>query len=221
MKAPGVALAAPIDASGLMLATVRKRPFNDPAWLFEWKYDGFRCLVRKTGAAVELISRPGNSLNRSFPEIVDAVASIPGDFTWDSELTVDKASGHSSFERLLKRASTSVTSRVRAAAREYPARLYVFDMLSSKKRDLRSLPLLARKGILRDSFDDTSTLIYATGVVGIGDWVFEQVEAHDFEGMMAKRMDAPYQRGRSRDWLKIKYAGYGRPAALGFGHSKR
>ena len=170
---------------------------------------------------VELISRPGNRLERSFPDIVDAVAAVPGDFTWDSELTVDQATGQSSFERLLKRASTSVTSRVRAAAREHPARLYVFDMLSIQKRDLRSLPLLTRKGFLRDSFDDIGTLIFANGVVGVGDWVFEQVEAHGFEGMVAKRLDAPYQRGRSRDWLKIKYAGYGRPAALGFGRSKR
>lgn len=58
-KAPGVALTRPIEASDLMLATVRKTPFNDPDWLFEWKYDGFRCLVRKRGDRVELLSRNG------------------------------------------------------------------------------------------------------------------------------------------------------------------
>jgi bifunctional non-homologous end joining protein LigD len=220
MRAPGGPLAAAINASDLMLATLRKKPFTDPEWLFEWKY-GFRCLVRKTGSVVELISRPGNRLNGSFPDIVEAVAAVPGDFTWDSELTVDHPTGHSSFERLLTRASTSVPSRVRAAARAHPARLYLFDILSTRKRDLRSLPLLKRKAFLRDSFGDTGTLIFANGMIGVGDWVFEQVQAHGFEGMLAKRLDAPYQRGRSRDWLKIKYAGYGRPAALGFGRSKR
>jgi bifunctional non-homologous end joining protein LigD len=47
------------------------------------------------------------------------------------------------------------------------------------------------------------------------------VKLHDFEGMVAKRLDSTYQRGRSRDWIKVKHADYSRPAALGFGQSKR
>jgi bifunctional non-homologous end joining protein LigD len=216
-NAPGVALARPIEAADLMLATIRRAPFDDEGWIFEWKYDGFRCLIRKQGDVVDLVSRPGKSLNRSFPEIVAAVAKIPGDFTWDAELTVDDATGHSNFEKLLSRASTSVAMRVRAASLANPARLYVFDMLTTGDRDLRGLPLLERKGFLRDSFEDTKVLVFANGIVGAGTWVFEQVEAHGFEGMLAKRLDSLYQRGRSRDWQKIKHAGYGRPAALGFG----
>ena len=64
-------------------------------------------------------------------------------------------------------------------------------------------------------FENTSELVYVTGIVAVGAWVFEQVEAHDFEGMVAKRLDSTYQRGRSNDWRKVKYAGYSRPAALG------
>ncbi|MDB6082225.1 MAG: dependent ligase, partial [Gammaproteobacteria bacterium] len=169
---------------------------------------------------VDLVSRPGNSLNRSFPEIVAAVAKIPGDFTWDAELTVDDATGHSNFEKLLSRSSTSVAMRVRAASLANPARLYAFDMLTIGDRDLRGLSLLERKGFLRDSFEDTKTLVFANGIVGAGTWVFEQVEAHGFEGMLAKRLASTYQKGRSRDWLKIKHAGYGRPAALGFGRKE-
>jgi bifunctional non-homologous end joining protein LigD len=88
-NAPGVALTRPIEASDLMHATVYKTPFSDPDWLFEWKYDGFRCLVRKSGDRVELLSRKGNALNGSFPDIVQAVSLVPGDFVWDGELTVD------------------------------------------------------------------------------------------------------------------------------------
>jgi bifunctional non-homologous end joining protein LigD len=162
------------------------------------------------------VSRPGKSLNRSFPEIVAAVAQIPGDFTWDAELTVDNPSGHSNFEKLLSRASTTIASRVRAASLANPARLYLFDILTLGNRDLRGLPLLERKAFLRDSFDDTKALVFANGIVGAGTWVFEQVEAHGFEGMVAKRLASLYQRGRSSDWQKIKYAGYSRPSALGF-----
>jgi bifunctional non-homologous end joining protein LigD len=208
-----------IDASDLMLATLNRAPFSREDWLFELKYDGHRCLVRKVGARVELISRQGNLMNRSFPDVLAAVAQVPGDFIWDAELTVDEPTGQSSFERLQIRARTSVAANVRAAMRLHPARLYVFDMLADGDRDIRHLPLVERKQALRDSFDNTAVLVYVTGIVAAGAWVFEQVKEHDFEGMVGKRLDSPYQRGRSRDWLKVKFANYSRPAALGWGRS--
>jgi len=208
-----------IEAADLMLATLWPRPFSRVGWLFELKYDGFRCLVRKHGPLVSLISRQGNILNGPFPDIIEAVAAVPGDFAWDAELTVDESTGRSSFERLQTRARTSVPGRVRAAIRAHPARLYVFDVLAVDERDIRRLSLIERKQILRVSFDDTATLVYVSGVVEAGEWVFEQVQAHDFEGMVGKRLDAPYQRGRTKDWLKVKYANYSRPAALGWGRS--
>lgn len=206
-----------MDAGDLMLATLRRRPFSDPEWLYEIKYDGFRCLILKVGANVDLLSRNGNSFNGSFPEVVEAVSTVPGDFAWDAELTVDDATGRPSFERLQRRAVTRTAKNVRAAAKADPARLYIFDALSINGEDLRGLWLLERKERLRDSFDDTRTLIYASGVRGAGEFVFGQAQSLDLEGMVAKRLDSTYQRGRSRGWLKIKWSGYSRPAALGFG----
>jgi bifunctional non-homologous end joining protein LigD len=206
-----------IDASDLMLATLHGRPFYDPDWLFELKYDGFRCLIVKAGERVELWSRNGNLFNGSFPEVLHAVEAVPGDFVWDAELTVDDDAGRSSFDRLRQRAVTKTPMNVRAAAKANPARLYIFDALSIDGADIRSLPLIDRKLQLRESFENTRTLIYASGVEGAGEFVFGEVVARDLEGMVAKRLDSTYQRGRSRDWLKVKYAGYGRPAALGWG----
>ncbi|MFL9902671.1 DNA ligase [Paraburkholderia fungorum] len=206
-----------MDASDLMLATLHRRPFSDPEWLYEIKYDGFRCLILKVGERVDLLSRSGNSFSGSFPEVVDAVSRVPGDFVWDAELTVDDATGRPSFERLQRRAVTRTAKNVRAAAKADPARLYIFDALSVDGEDLRGLWLLERKERLRDSFDDMRTLVYASGVRGAGEFVFGQAQSLDLEGMVAKRLDSTYQRGRSRDWLKIKNAGYSRPAALGFG----
>jgi bifunctional non-homologous end joining protein LigD len=206
-----------MDASDLMLATLHRRPFSDPEWLYEWKYDGFRCLVRKQGGHVDLISRTGKPFNRSFPDIVEAVAAVPGDFTWDTELAVGDGKGPLSFDRLQQRARTTSPKNIGAAVRSCPARLYVFDLLSADDCDLREIELIERKNRLRDTFDDTATLVYSNAVVGVGMWVFEQVQYYGFEGMLAKRMSSPYTRGRSRDWIKIKNAGYDRPAALGFG----
>jgi bifunctional non-homologous end joining protein LigD len=206
-----------LKASDLMLATRHSAPFSDPDWLFELKYDGFRCLVIKAGSEVKLWSRNGNLFNGSFPDVVEAVAAVPGDFAWDAELTVDDDTGRSSFERLRQRAVTKTPKNVRAAAKSDPARLYVFDALSIDGVDLRSLPLTERKARLRKSFDNTRTIIYASGVEEEGLLVFNEVENLGLEGMVAKRLDSTYQRGRSRDWLKIKSQGYGRPAALGWG----
>ncbi|WP_133667306.1 DNA ligase [Paraburkholderia sp. BL10I2N1] len=198
-----------------MLATPRRAPFSDEEWIYELKLDGFRTLVRKTRDQVELISRPGNPLNLSFPDIVGAVSQVPGDFIWDAELTVDNPDGRPSFHRLQTRAKTSRPSNVRAAVTAHPARLYVFDMLATGDRDLRGLPLDARKRLLRDAFGDTGTLVYLSGIVAAGHWVFEQVQALGLEGMVAKRLKSTYQRGRSPDWQKVRNARYSRPAAPG------
>lgn len=216
----GVALLAPIEARDLMLATLHRAPFSEEGWIYEVKYDGFRVMVRKAGEQVELVSRPGNSLNRSFPDIVAAVAEIPGDLVFDGELTVDTPTGRSDFDRLRKRAVTSVASRVGAAAIEDPARLYLFDIMANNGRDLRGLPLVTRKEHLRGCFHDTKTVIFVNGIVGAGHWVFEQVEQLDLEGMVAKRLQSTYQSGRSPDWRKIKFSGYSRQAALGWGRAR-
>jgi bifunctional non-homologous end joining protein LigD len=196
-----------IQASDLMIATLKRHPFSDPDWLFEWKYDGYRCLVRKSDR-VELISREGNSLNASFPDIVRAVEAVPGEFVWDAELAVGAGRGNA-FALLQQRAKTTSPRNVPAAVRRCPARLYVFDMLANK-RDLRGLPLIERKAILRDSFDDTDALSFVSGIIGAGTEVFELVKQHKFEGMLAKRLASTYRKGRSRDWYKIKWDGYSR-----------
>jgi bifunctional non-homologous end joining protein LigD len=74
----------------------------------------------------------------------------------------------------------------------------------------RHFSLIERKRYLRDSFGDTGVLVFVNGIVGAGDQVFELVRSYGFEGMLCKRLASTYQKGRSRDWLKIKHAGYER-----------
>lgn len=199
-----------------MHSTLRSRPFSDKSWLYEWKYDGFRCLVRKEGASVLLISKQGKSFNRSFPEIVAAVTAVPGDFVLDAELAVADAKGREAFKRLQDRARLSVVKNVVAAARRHPARLYFFDMMASDDVDLRDLPLIERKARLRDCFDNTETLVFSSSVIGDGEQVFSLVRQYGFEGMVAKRIASPYRAGRSTDWIKIKDRDYERQAAHGW-----
>ena len=206
-----------IEASDLMHSTLHKRPFSNREWVFEWKYDGFRCLVRKQCGQVDLISREGKPFSTSFPEVVAAIAAIPGDFVFDSELAVGSGRGSVEFANLQQRARTVSPRSVPAAVRNSPARLYVFDMLAKGQLDLRVQPLIDRKKRLRDKFDDTLTLVYVTDVEGLGELVFEQVLAHDFEGMVCKRKDSAYVRGRAHNWIKVMNPGYSRQNALAFG----
>ncbi|MDR6381853.1 ATP-dependent DNA ligase [Paraburkholderia caribensis] len=206
-----------IEAADLMHSILQKRPFSDTEWLFEWKLDGFRCLVRKERNRVDLISREGKFFNRSFPDVAKAVAQVEGDFVWDAELAVGGGRGSLDFARLQQRARTVSPRNVPPAARQFPARLFVFDLLMRGAHDMRTQPLDVRKGVLRQTFEDTSTLIYVTHVDTVGNLVFEQVVGHDFEGMVCKRKDSLYVRGRSLNWIKIKNSAYTRQAALGFG----
>ena len=207
-----------IEATDLMHATLQKRPFSSHDWLFEWKFDGFRCLVRKHGDHVDLISREGKPFNLSFPDVVKAVSAVPGDFVLDAELAVGAGRG-GDFGLLQQRAKTISPRSIPSAVRKCPARLYVFDMLTRGTLDIRDRPLIERKSMLRDTFDDKPTLVYATHVETVGELVFEQVLLLDFEGMVCKRKDSLYVRGRSMNWIKVKNADYSRPAALGFGRT--
>ncbi|WP_175795460.1 MULTISPECIES: ATP-dependent DNA ligase [Burkholderia cepacia complex] len=77
--------------------------------------------------------------------------------------------------------------------------------------------MLERKRLLREVFDDSATLVFVNGIVGHGCAAFKHVVALDLEGLVVKRLDSRYQRGRSKDWLKLKNPSYHRQAALGFG----
>jgi bifunctional non-homologous end joining protein LigD len=92
----------------------------------------------------------------------------------------------------------------------------MFDMPTIGFRDRAVCRYVSGMALLRDSFEDTGSFVFTNSIAGAGEWVFEQVVFHGFEGMIANRLDSLYLRGRTHEWQKIKYAGYGRPAALGF-----
>jgi bifunctional non-homologous end joining protein LigD len=182
-RPPGVPLERSIKASDLIHATSRRHPFDDENWLFENKIDGFRCLTGKAGNEVKLLSRKGNPFNQAFPEIEEAVtAQVRRDVVMDSELAVDDARGHQAFEMVQRRSRMSVPYRVRTAANENPARLYIFDLLALDGYDVCSLPLLDRKRLPRTAFDDSGLLVFVNGIVGLRCAVFEQIVALDLEG---------------------------------------
>jgi bifunctional non-homologous end joining protein LigD len=195
-----------ISHRDLMHATAIARPFSRPGWVFELKYDGFRCLTVKAGADVRLLSRNGRDMAGSFPEIVEHVRQLREDVAIDSELVVQDEAGKPVFERLVRRAATRKPDSALIAARRDPAAIFAFDLLALRDEDLRRQPLLRRKAALEHLLHEQARLRYAGHIGERGVELFAKAEELELEGIVGKRGDSLYTAGRSRDWVKLKTA---------------
>jgi bifunctional non-homologous end joining protein LigD len=222
-------IAAAADAAGapkrpvalehlpLMLAETAEAPFSKPGWIFEIKYDGFRLLIARRDGKVIMRYRSGQDATHIFPDVARAAAGLPArDFLLDAEVVVHDESGRPVFNRLQQRTQLSRAADIARAAVDYPAVVHAFDLLAFEGRDLRPLPLLARKTLLRELLPPVGTLRYADHVEERGAELFEEVKRLGLEGLMAKRADSPYRGARSTDWLKVKVEHTGDFAILGF-----
>ena len=199
-----------------MHATPHAKSFTAAGWLFEMMLDRFRALARRRGAAVELLSRTGRRMGNECPEIINALERTAGEWVLDAELVVPDGRGHPSFESTRRRAVMRRRSSIITAAAETPAALCVFDVLIVDGRDVRALPLVERKARLRELFEDTPWIQIVGSLEAHGEALFDQAVRLDIEGIVAKRVDAPYSAGRQLGWLKIKNRGYSRQEALRF-----
>jgi bifunctional non-homologous end joining protein LigD len=149
-----------------------------------------------------MASRTGRGLQTSYPELVDALAAQPcADFVVDGEI-VAFAGSRTSFERLQGR--MGIADRERARRSGIPVFLYVFDLLHVDGHDVTRLPLTARKQLLRAALTWEDPLRFTTHRRTQGAAAFEDACRRGWEGIIAKRAESPYQRTRSRDWLKVK-----------------
>jgi len=183
-----------------MKAVLSDRPFSDPAWVFERKLDGIRCGVIRRAGDVRLVSRTGQNLTSSYPELVDELAGGP-DLVADGEIVAFRG-GVTSFERLQGRMQIrdpEVARRSRIAVY-----LYLFDLLELDGRDPRSLPLRERKRRLRAAVRWRGRIRFTPHRVGDGEALLADACRRGWEGLIAKRAESPYVATRSRDWLKLK-----------------
>jgi bifunctional non-homologous end joining protein LigD len=191
----------------VMLAE-RREPadvFSSPEWLFEFKWDGFRLLAGREGGKARLIYRRGSDATSLYLEVARALESLPfGDLVLDGEVVVRGERGRTSFQRLQKRALLHRPADLARARLEYPAEFCAFDLLAFEGFDLRPLPLVTRKGLLRRLLPRAGALRYSDHVEAQGQAVWDYVKREGLEGMVAKRADATYRGERSADWLKFK-----------------
>ncbi|HKC09288.1 MAG TPA: DNA ligase D [Methylomirabilota bacterium] len=187
------------------LATLAERPFSDPAWLFEIKYDGVRVLASRRGNRVELYGRSGQDTTSRYPEVVRALRALPVEsFVIDGEIVALDDAGRSSFQRLQPRMALTDPREVERLAIQRPALGVFFDCLMLDDRDLRKLPLVDRKECLRLLVPSLGAVRYGDHVIEDGKAFFELASEQRLEGMVAKRARSVYSGARTRDWIKIK-----------------
>ena len=137
------------DFLPLMLATLTDEYFSSNDWIFEHKFDGVRCLVIKRNSKVQLMSRNRNIMNKSYLEIVHAFEKQKADnFIIDGEI-VATLKGISDFELLQSRINLKDLAAIQAKTKEIPVALRIFDIMYVGGYDIRHLPLLERKQILK------------------------------------------------------------------------
>lgn len=178
-----------------MLATLYKEPFDDPDWLFEVKWDGYRAIAETRQGKVSFYTRNSIPLERRFPEIVESLQKLEFEAILDGEVVVVDDQGRPDFEMLQN------YGKARAGHLLY----YVFDILYLNKHDLTNMPLLKRKELLKEILPKDPYIRLSDFVRKGGVAFFRAAKKQGLEGIMAKHAQSVYQVGRrSSEWRKVK-----------------
>jgi ATP-dependent DNA ligase len=189
-----------------MLAKASDALPEGDGWLYEPKWDGFRAIVFRDGDEVYTQSRDLKPLDRYFPELAEPLrAALPERCVVDGEVVIAR-DGSLDFEALLLRIHPAA-SRVNMLAEESPASFVGWDLLGLGDEDLRAVPRGERRTRLESLLQDVQPPIHLTPATRdrarATDW-FDRFEGAGLDGVVAKRLDAPYQPGK-RAMLKIKH----------------
>ena len=199
---------APHSLAPMEAKVVSEIPVGDH-WLYEPKWDGFRCVAFRSPKNIELQSKAERSLTRYFPEMVEALLALKANkFILDGELVVP-VDDELSFDALLQRIHPA-QSRINKLARQTPARYIVFDLLQDERgRSLLAESLEVRRAAL-EAFakkylkgNKQITLSPATREIKTARQWFAS-SGSDLDGVMAKRADLPYMSGERTGMVKIK-----------------
>jgi len=192
------------DMKPMLARLVRELPVGD--YVYEPKWDGFRCLAARGDATVELTSRHGRPLARYFPEIVSALSSVtPDSWLLDGELLA-LASGRFDFAALMQRLHPA-RSRVERLAATTPALFVVFDLVEEDGRDLSGVPFAERRERLVRMLGGADAPLFVTPASDdarvAAAWL-ERFRGGGVDGVVAKRRDLRYEPG-ARAMLKVKH----------------
>jgi bifunctional non-homologous end joining protein LigD len=187
-----------------MLATPVENPFDDPEWLFEIKWDGYRAVSFLQDGKVRLVSRNQNELTGEFPELHELSKLIKAkNAVLDGEVVALDEQGKASFSLMQQRTGIRKGGHRVGARRDLQIVYYVFDVLYLDGYDLRHVVLEQRKRALAQIIAPSDLVRYSDHFPQ-GLALFEVAKKKGLEGILAKKRQSHYEERRSREWLKIK-----------------
>lgn len=191
-----------------MLATPGTLPRDQDAWAFEVKWDGVRCIATAGAGAITLSSRSGRDITAAYPEL-QPIADVLGDTqaVLDGEIIAFDENGRQSFQAVQQRINVTAAPVVRQLAAATPVTYMIFDLLALGDEDLTPLTYQQRRERLGSlglgAGENWDVPPYYRGA---GTTLMQATGEHELEGIIAKRLDSPYQPGtRAPSWLKIKH----------------
>jgi bifunctional non-homologous end joining protein LigD len=202
-------------------------------WRYQLKWDGYRVIAAVDQVKVKLYSKNMLPANGMFPEIVEALSGIGGNFVLDGEAVIlDPATLRPSFQKLQQRdkrfrhaagssgsggnvggsgtsgaggGTGSVGGSGSAAGHPGQVQYVIFDLLERDGVDMRQRPLVERDQALREMASEWRSPLALTDLFEDGEALWRWVVAHGWEGVVSKRLNSPYRGGKQhRDWLKTK-----------------
>ena len=187
-----------------MLATSIEKPFDNPEWLFEIKWDGYRAVSFFRDGKVRLVSRNQNDLTAQYSELHEVAKFVKAETAvLDGEIVVLDEQGRASFGLMQQRTGIHSGGRRATARPELPALYYAFDLIYLDGYDLRRVPLERRKQILAQIITPNEIMRYSDHFPQ-GLALFKVAKEKGLEGILAKKKSSLYEERRSQEWLKIK-----------------
>jgi len=194
-----------------MLATLVDAPFDDPKWVFETKWDGFRMVTEIRNGKVMLYSRNGQVVNERYAGVAKELGKVRHDCVLDGELVAFDAHGRSRFQLLQNALRTKADLKY-----------CIFDIMFLDGKDLRGSTLLERKEKLKSILPKNRLLQYSEHRFEHGKRFLKEAKADREEGIMAKRAESTYLSGeRSMEWQKIKTGARQEVIIVGFTKPRR
>ncbi len=188
-----------------MLATPSAKAFDDPDWLFEIKWDGYRAIAFIEDGRVRLVSRSQNDLTAQFPELGSLPQFIKAHRAiLDGEIVALDDKGRPSFSLMQQRTGFHPGKRRLERREGVPVIYYAFDLLYLDGLDLRRVALEQRKRLLQEKITAGEVIQYSDHYGEKGLDLFAAAKKRELEGIVAKKRNSVYEEKRSTNWLKIK-----------------
>jgi len=200
---PGARKAPMPHEVSVTLAKLADKPFSDPNWLFEIKWDGIRTVAFVENGSVRLFSRSQRDVSAEFPEFQDLAKHLrAGTAILDGEIVTLDENGRSDFQKLQNRFGVSKPSQKLIS--DVPLTYYFFDVLYCNGFDVRKTPLLQRKEFLRQLLSGDDRVRFSEHQLEKGKELYAAAKAQGLEGIVGKQIESPYTGNRTGFWLKFK-----------------